>query len=318
MNSETLLTRRLLLRTLTAACLGSGVSLSHASDAPAWLVASDRGDAYDEAIQVLRAETPGVAWRVFTATGLPAPGPHDTPPRAIVTLGSGAWRALAERVEKDPTLAQVPLLAGLLPRAAFEALSPTRSGPVASAVWLDPAVERYLDLVRRTMPERLRVGVLFGPTSRQLRPAVVKATYDRGLELVEATVQGDDFYPALAQVLREADVLLALPDNAIYHSGTLNNVLIAAYRQRVPVVSYAASHVKAGATMALHVTPAQAGRQLATVLRRSLADRRPLPPPAAANDWSLSVNTQVARSLGIQIGDTEALLAALRRMEGRP
>jgi len=292
--------------------------VARANDALVWLVPSDRGGAYDEATAALRAELPSAAWRLQSWASLPAIGPTEPAPRLIVTLGSNAYRAAVERGSADAALQGVPIVAGLLPRASFEAVPVPRSAPPTTAVWLDPAVDRYLELIRRTMPDRLRVGVVFGPTSRALRPQVVKATYDRGLELVEASVSADDLYPALAQVLREADVLLALPDPVVYNTNTLNNVLIAAYRQRVPIVTYASSQVRAGATMALHVTPALAGKQMAVLARRVLADRRNLPAPSPSSDWVLAVNQQVARSLGITVGDTDTLLAALRRTEGRP
>lgn len=295
--------------------VGDGV---RASDPPAWLVLSDRGDAYDEASAALRAEVPGINWRVMHWSTLPVLGPTEPVPRLVVTLGSNAYRAALERGTADTALQSTPVVAGLLPRASFEAVPLPRHAPPTTAVWLDPAVDRYLELIRRTMPDRLRVGVVFGPTSRGLRAAVVRATYDRGLELVEASVQTDDLYPALAQVLREADVLLALPDSAVYNPNTLNNVLIAAYRQRVPIVTYASSQVRAGATMALHVTPALAGRQVAGVVRRVLLERRPLPAPSASGNWVLTVNQQVAHSLGITVNDTEAVLSVLRRPEGRP
>lgn len=318
MSSETVLPRRLLLRTLLCTALGGAVGVARANDTVVWLVPSDRGDAYDEAAAALRADLPGATWRVQSWASLPTIGPNEPAPRLIVTLGSNAYRAVLERGSTDAALQGIPIVAGLLPRASFEAVPLPRNAPPVSAIWLDPAVDRYLELIRRTMPDRLRVGVVFGPTSRALRPQVVKAAYDRGLELVEASVSADALYPALAQVLREADVLLALPDPVIYNANTLNNVLIAAYRQRVPIVTYASSQVRAGATMALHVTPSTAGKQLAGLVRRALTDRRNLPPPSPSNDWVLAVNQQVARSLGITIGDTDTLLAALRRSETRP
>lgn len=311
--------RRHCLHLALGLALGTRAAPLLANEGPVWLVSADRGDAYDEAIAALRAELPTLPWRTLVPLGLSAVASGgEPPPRAIVTLGSNAYRAVLDQAATRPALASVPVVAGLLPRASFEASPSPRGGTPTTAVWLDPAVDRYLELIRRSMPDRLRVGVLFGPTSRALRAAVVKAAYDRGLELVEATVQAEELPTALAQVLREADVLLALPDAALYNAGTLNNVLMAAYRQRVPVVSYAASHVRAGATMALHVTPALAGRQLALVVRRVLADRRNLPPPSSPGDWALAVNPQVARSLGLSMGDTDALLAGLRRQEGRP
>ncbi len=291
------------------------MSWGNGGDAVGWVIASDQGDAYEETWNALRAEWPGMRWRRFTPASLPPAGSQPLP-RIAITLGSGALRALLERMPAEPGWSSVPVMAGLLPRAAYESLRPANQA-LLTAVWLDPPVDRYLELVRRAMPERLKVGVLFGPTSRALRPLVVKAAYDRGLELIETTVQGDDLYPALAQVLRNADVVLALPDSVVYNANTFNNILIASYRQRVPLVSYAASHVKAGATLALHVTPTQAGRQLAALGKRLLSERRFLP-PQPASDATVAVNLQVARSLGLSVEDPVALGQAVMRAEGRP
>jgi ABC-type uncharacterized transport system substrate-binding protein len=73
--------------------------------------------------------------------------------------------------------------------------------------------------------------------------------------------------------------------------------------------------VKSGATLGLYASPAQVGRQLAAMLK----------PPIAASNWPASrsaegftvvVNEQVSRSLGLDVPDVTELTEALRRQEG--
>ncbi|WP_334154993.1 hypothetical protein [Tepidimonas sp.] len=90
-------------------------------------------------------------------------------------------------------------------------------------------------------------------------------------------------------------------------------------RRRVPVVSYAPAHVRAGAVLALAVTPAQAGRQIAESARAALQGRA-LPALALARDFAVAVNEPVARSLELVLPTAATLEAALRqadRQEGR-
>jgi len=125
----------------------------------------------------------------------------------------------------------------------------------------------------------------------------------------------DELYPALRTLLGEAEVLLALPDNQVFNAGTLQNILITTYRQRVPMVAFSAGYAKAGAALALHVSPAQAASQTAGVVRAFVAGRA-LPPPQLATEFSVAANERVARSLGVVIDDPSALGEALKRQEG--
>lgn len=305
--------RQLLRNGLTALVLGGGGA--QAADPQLWLIAPDQTGAYAEALAALRSGLPGTTLRSLSPAQLPTLT-RETTPALVITLGSAAFGAALARAASDSLLAQVPVVAGLLPRASFESQS-LRGTPPATAVWLDPGVERHLDLIRLALPTRRRVGVLWGPSSRLWRPMLQRGAAERGLQLVEAELPDTELFPALSQVLSEADVFLALPDNAVFTPTSLNNMLIAAYRQRVPVLGYAATHVRAGAVLALHTEPNQAGRELAQLARRVLSERR-VPAAGPAKLWSVGLNDQVARSLGLVLPDAAALTQALQRGEGKP
>lgn len=237
------------------------------------------------------------------------------PPQLIITLGAVALRNMLDHAQHETSLARVPILAALLPRASYEALVP-KARPGVSAVFLDQPVTRYLDLLRLAMPDRKRVGVLLGPESAALAPVLTKEATARGLRLITGEVGGEseEIYPALKTLLAETDVLLALPDNKVFNASSLQNILITTYRQRVPMVAFSAGYVKAGAAMALHVSPSQAASQAAVAARATLAGRG-LPTPQLAADFSVVVNERVARSLGVATDDPAALTEALKRKE---
>lgn len=290
-----------------------GLALGDAS--VVWLALSEKGGAYAEAEGVLlgslapsaaRVDLKSAPWQDFA-------GSAGKPPALIVTLGALAFRGMLDKMQKDPGLTHVPILAALLPRKSYEALAP-RAPLQSTAIFLDQPTERYLDLIRLAMPERRRIAVLLGPDSQSLRPALLSAAAARGMKLTLAQVDSDDLYPVLSAVLEDSDVLLALPDSRVYNPHTLQNILITSYRRRMPTVSYSAASVKAGATLALFTSPTQAAQQTAAAIR-SFVSSRTLPPPRPAADYSVALNAQVTHSLDLALEDAEHLSAALRKKE---
>jgi putative tryptophan/tyrosine transport system substrate-binding protein len=290
-----------------------------ADEASVWLALSELGGPYAEAANALRVDLaqPGPrhvdvrvgSWQDLRET----PG---KPPQLIVTVGAAAYRGVIEEAQRGGVLAGVPVLAILLPRASYESMAPKARAPT-SAIFLDQPLGRYLDLLRLTMPDRRRIGVLLGPDSSSLATTLTRAAAARGMPLVTAKVSGDDdLYSGLRSVLGDAEVLLALPDARVFNAGSLQNILIATYRQRVPLVAFAPGYVRAGATLALYSSPSQVADQAAGVVR-AFVGGRPLPAPQAASDFSVAVNDRVARSLGLTFDDSSDLAEQLRRQEAQ-
>lgn len=287
-----------------AAVLGVPAGLAgQAGRVQVWV--SDTGGAQGEVIGHLRNLWGAqVQLEVQPVPPLPAlPGEA----RLHLTLGVRPLAELAAQVQRQPGAWTAPVLAALLPEAAYVLLA--RSLPAGSSgVWLDQPPERYLSLIQQVMPRRRRVGVLFGPATAALEPALDRAASDRQLVLVKSRVQEDtpNLFPLLRNLLADSDVLLALPDPSIYNAATLQNILIATYRQRIPVVSYAESHVRAGATLSLFTTPQVVARQVVAA-SRTLWLAGALPAPMYAASGTVAVNEQVARSLGLDVPNPEAL-----------
>ncbi len=256
-----------------------------------------------------RDDLPPISWRVGVWPDLDSAS--VALPQLVVTLGIDAYQQGVERSLSRQVWQGVPVLAALLPQAQFPA-SAARGSWRAAAVLLDQPPERIAQLLRLVLPLHLRIGVLFGPDSASLRPALARALATRGLKLVAQTVtdEAGDLYSALRAVLDEADLLLALPDRQVFQSANMHNILLASYRQRVPVISYSAAHVRAGALLSLHSEPANVARQLASALRQWLAGSG-LPPVALASSASVAINDQVARSLGLSLPPALALERAL-------
>ena len=296
---------------------------AHAAEPVVVVVISERSASYLEAAEVLvrelelgAPERGGVARAdiALMAAGEYAAAP-PLAPKLFIAVGAGASSLLAARETR------VPQIATLLPAASFEQIMQAtgrRPSAVFSAVYLSQPLVRQFDLIRLALPEARRVGVLLGADSQGQAPALQAAALSRGLELASAQVgPGETAYAALQKVLEDADLLLAVPSPQVYNSSSIQNILLSSYRARVPFIGFSASYVQAGAVFAVHSTPAMISRQTA-VMARNLLMGRGLPiAPQHPQDFSVSVNEQVARSLGLKL-DAAVLADRLRQLERTP
>ncbi len=284
---------------------------------PVWVALSESVGPHVEAAAALRAEVdqaqPGrVDWRIAHWSKFNTPNPE---PQWIVAVGTAALKGMQDLYARDTR--PPPLLAILVPRLAFERMVDplrVRAGSV-SAVFIDQPPARQLDLIRLALPDVRSVGILVSGQSTAYVPALGAAASDRGLRLVSSVVEPGGLYPALQALLPEIDVLLALPDPAVFSSQTAGSIFTAAYRRQVPLAGFSSAYVKAGALLALYSTPTQVGMRGGELLRQVLAGR-PLPQPQSPREFTLEVNQNVARSLGLVLD--EANLGEQLRQKDRP
>jgi putative ABC transport system substrate-binding protein len=302
---------------LTVGLLLFAAACAHASTAVV-IVSSERSTSYREATEALvtELERGGLSRQDVTqllASEWEAAGPLT--PRLFVAFGAEAVTVLA----KAPLRA--PLLAALLPRSSFERalLQSGRKGSSQfSALYLDQPLSRQLDLIHLALPNARRIGVLWGPASKGQATALSALLRARGLALVEANIEhNESIFPKLKKILEEADLLLALPDSLVYNSTSIQNILLTSIRARVPVVAFSAAFVRAGALLAVHVTPTQIGQQAAMLAQGVLRGKALPAMPVYASDFSVALNEHVARSLGLNL-DADALSAQLHRRETGP
>ncbi len=235
--------------------------------------------------------------------------------RFLVAIGSQAAHAAAA------SSIEAPLLVTLLPRSAFDRLAAERRRAAdprpLSALYLDQPIGRQLDLIRLTMPNARRIGVLLGPESDNLLIPLQKAAQEKQMHLVAQRVGRDsEIAPALQKLLPEIDALLALPDPSVFNASTIQLILLATYRQQLPLFGFSAAYVRAGAIASLHATPEQIGNQAGDMLRTGLA-RSQLPPSRYSGQYTLATNPHVAHSLGIPLEGEPALMQRLQQLEVR-
>lgn len=306
---------------LAAICLlAMAVVAPVAAQSGVWVALGGEEGPYEEAAAVLHAEWRGRPLTIAPWAALAErTGP---PPELVVAVGATAFEGMLGNMQgRGPAWETVPLMGSLLPQLAYRTTL-DRMGPVrrsVSAVVLDQPFARQLDLIRHALPSRPRIAVMTGPQTRPYLKSLEREAQARGMQLIPATgiAAQEDIFPALRQVLEQADVLLALPDMLVFNNSNLQNILLTTYRARVPVVTFSPAYVKAGALLAVYSTPAQVARQVV----RKLAHWRPgqpLPDLSSPAEFAVVANPKVAASLGIGLDDAAQIAEALRATAGRP
>ncbi|OYT93017.1 MAG: hypothetical protein CFE43_05780 [Burkholderiales bacterium PBB3] len=304
---------RLLILALWLASWGSAYGASVA------LVLSERSAGYLDIAKAVAADlertglAPGEIVQL-TAAELPAGDSAALQVKVFVTVGSEALRRVLALESRTP------VVAALLPKSGFERLVREHSRRPAgsvSAVYLDQAFNRRVELLRLALPDAKRVGVLWGPDSVASQSSLAQALQARGLALESSLVADSGaLFGGLKAVLEEADVLLAVADPVVYSSSTIANILLTTYRAGIPMLAFSPAYVKAGALLAIYATPQQIAMQAAGMARQVLQGAA-LPAPQYPIEFEISVNEHVARSLGLKI-DAKTLTERLQATARRP
>lgn len=219
----------------------------------------------------------------------------------IVAVGMKATELAAAKTA-------IPVLAAMVPKTGYEELlARQKRANKTSAIYLNQPWGRQLDFLHAVLPERHRVGLLYSPDTRIDLPRLRQDIAARGGSLIAQPVPAAAMlFPSLEGVLADSDVLLAVPDSMIYSSSNIRNILLTSYRHSVPLVGLSQAYVNAGALAAIFSTPEQLAEQTGeTVI--SFARTAQLPEPQYPATFTVAVNQQVARSLGIELRSPDAL-----------
>lgn len=306
--------RRLLALLAFLLSLTTGVALAVAEPA-VLIVAGEKTPAHDEALSYLRRELERGNGAAPSIRVVDSGEPEATrPPAATAVVVALGTRALQTVVGSEAT---TPLVALMVPRPAFERARAKAAARRASAVFIDQPLARQLALIAEALPEHRRLGALIGPDSQYWGEGLRAAARERALPLALGQVaQEEDLFPALQKVLGEARVLLALPDPLVFSGTTIHNILLTAYRREVPLVGFSPAYTRAGALLAIYSSPEQMALQAAEIVRQAVAGRA-LPAPQHPRDFRISVNRQVAQSLGLKVEAEEILERRLKQRETR-
>lgn len=220
----------------------------------------------------------------------------------IVAVGARATEEILKKFS-------APILSVLVSRSQYRSLIAAYPDAALSAMVLDHPAARHMRLAGAVAPNVRTVGLIIGPDSLDLEKVFSTAAADSGVSLLSRRIGAvEDLLPQLEQLLQASDALLMIPDPIVASQASARTILLTSYRYRKPILAYSQAYVQAGALAAVYSSPEDVAGDLAAWLRS--AGTESLRQPLVLNPvrFSVAVNRQVARSLGLDVpSDTELI-----------
>jgi len=210
----------------------------------------------------------------------------------IIAIGPSALQDVARRrcdcvVISAFTSSQVfRTVAASLPAARAAAMT---------AVYAEPAPADQLRLISLLYQRPARVAAIVSRETAFPKPVLQAAAE------VQDFAPGDDINRVLSRIAR-TEVLLALPDTAVYNTENIRNILLSTYRHKQAVIGFSADMVKAGALATTYSEVEDINAQVAE-MASSFVATGVLPPPQFPRYFRTIVNEGVARSMDVAVTD---------------
>jgi len=234
----------------------------------------------------------------------------DSARELIVPVGVRAMRRL---YGLHP--AHAAILTLMAPRGAVESMS--GRGDMAgrdSVVYIDQPFPRSLAFIRMLLPRAEHVGLILSGDRLGELAAYRQASAHAGMDLVIETVATPlDVAQAMQRLLPRVDVFLMLPDSKVVNENTVRLILLASYRQQIPVIGFSRGLTNAGAVAAVVSDPDAIGREGAALAKYWNPETGALPPSRYTSEFSLVFNRLVARSLGLIVPEDGRELGRWRK-----
>lgn len=214
-----------------------------------------------------------------------------------VAIGPSALRDVAAR--RCDCVVVSAFTSSQVYRTIAARLAPAQAAAI-TAVYAEPAPADQLRLAALLYRRPVRVAALLGADTAFLKPALVldKVTV---LDAGQGDNGGDDINDLLNRIA-QTDVLLALPDAAIYNAENFRNILLSTYRHKQGVIGFSADMVKAGALGTTYSEVEDINTQVAEIAAAYVAGGQ-LPAPQFPHYFRTIVNEGVAKSLDVTVDD---------------
>jgi hypothetical protein len=187
------------------------------------------------------------------------------------------------------------------------ASTPPPRAAAMTAIYAEPAPADQLALIKLLYRRPARVAAIVSDPrffAASLRGAVDLTTF----------AEGDDINRLLNRIA-QTEVLLALPDNAVFNAENIRNILLSTYRHKQAVIGFSSDMVRAGALASTYSDIEDINVQVAETVAQFVATGA-LPAPQFPRYFHTVINEGVARSLDVQVDSAARSFA--RRPVAKP
>lgn len=210
----------------------------------------------------------------------------------IVTLGIKA-AIFANKHFKD-----IPIFSALVTKSSDINSIDEYFNPMQYHFYLDQPLRRSMLLIRALSDRFKNVGAVISSSDKisekELKSSAAELDLKLHLDEVESTKQ---IGASLNRLLDSTDVLLAVPDTRIHNKSTVSNILISAYRKRIPLIGFSSAYVKAGALAAVYSSPEDIAHHVRDNIVEHFSGIKIEDKEQSAKYFTVMFNSDVARSL---------------------
>lgn len=220
---------------------------------------------------------------------------HAHKPDLIFALGAEALGYAKQDNKAIPVVATLVLKEDALKSAGVTGVS------------LAYPLNVQIQWLKKFFPKQAKVAVLFNSDENaKTVQALDKVAGSVGLELIPIPVESPKQLPdALQQLAKNSEILFAIPDDVAMSPKTAKEVLLASFRNRVPLIGLSDNWVKSGALYALSWDYDDLGRQCAVQSQKILNGQSILQvAPEAPRKLTYTINTKIAEHMNIEIPES--------------
>jgi putative ABC transport system substrate-binding protein len=308
----------ILMRITPALCLFLPIT-SSAEPTTVILVPSSNSGIYSTTIDNIRSSINSLTknridLKVLTPDEISRQGPdifnHS---KLIVPIGQHALKRIVEYSGSSPILAT--LISRYSYHEVLEKNSNVTNAIRIGAVYIDQPVIRQIRLAQLLLPGDKKLGFLVSRKNLKYLDVLKKLPKNNN-HFIKLLNHHDNIINEVMETLDNSDVFVCLPDPFIFNKRTARSILLSSYRKRKPVIGFSSAYVRAGALAAVYSTPAQIGKQTGELIYQFLQESNIKQLHTYdAKYFSIALNTNVARSLGLSVPDAKTIEHQLIRME---
>ena len=210
-------------------------------------------------------------------------------PRVAVAIGSQAAELLAG--------APVAVIATMVLDSERRSDS---GGNLVATLTLEVSLSTVLLEAKRVVPGAARVGILRDPAHGGPSQAELSAQAKRqGFTLEFANSSGPQrLLDSFVSLSNRVDFVWCPPDSTLFNPTTVQPLVMASLRHRLPLIGFSESFVRAGAAVGVYPDFQDIGAQTAVLAQRVLASQ-PAAPRETPRTVKVAVNQRIMRLLGI-------------------
>lgn len=238
----------------------------------------------DDDISISKVTTPDVSDEILAA--------HDI----IVTVGYSAAKKISERKPN------ATVIYSLIPENNHLYSNLACENNRCYYIYINQPVSRYIKLFNILFPQPRTLVLATVKTDTKVSQQLKNATRKLDISYKELYIPANNnIARVFTEKLSHGDVLLALPDAAIYNSNNAKSILLSTYHKDIPIIAYSSAFVKAGAVAGLYSSIDHVANTTAKTVNKIISNGQQKNKEYYPDEFTVDINLAVANSLDIRV-----------------